>query len=115
MKKLIFTLSVILAFGNGIVAFAGNNPAIVIKSNSKFATTSGKVKANPWHDAIVTQMGGIVVQSVGNGTCPVMGHKITSKHNATITLSNGKHMEVCCTPCREKVEKDLLKYEAYLF
>jgi hypothetical protein len=104
-----------LLFGTAALSLAGNHPANPSKSISTFATTAGKVKANPWHDAIVSQTGSVVVQRVGNGTCPVMNHRITSKHNATITLSNGKHMEVCCAPCKEKVEKDLSKYEAYLF
>lgn len=115
MKTLTFVLSLAVLLGIVTLGFAGNNPFNPPKGNAKFATESGKVKANASHDNIVAEKGGLVVQKPGNGICPVMNHKITSKHNAVVTLSNGKHMEVCCMPCKDLIEKDLSKFEAYQY
>ena len=69
----------------------------------------------PWAKGTQQYSEGVVVSTPGNMICPVMGHRITSKHNAVVALSNGKHMSVCCAPCKETVEKDLGKYQALMF
>lgn len=88
MKTL--TLTLVLMFGITTFSFAGNQPAQIYPA-------------------------GIVVANTGNRVCPVMNHQITSKHNFEIALSNGKHMTVCCSPCKETVEKDLGKYQALMY
>lgn len=116
MKTFTFVLAVVIALGSTALGFAGNHPAVTpAYPAAKFATTAGPVKANPWHAAILSGTGAIVVAKAGNDVCPVMGHRITSKHNAVIALSNGRHMEVCCGPCGREVEKDLAKYQAFMY
>jgi hypothetical protein len=58
---------------------------------------------------------------VGSGVwynfCPAAGilHKITVKNQDEVVLSNGKRIMLCCKTCKEDVEKDLNKFEAFLY
>lgn len=115
MKTFIAVLSMVLLLGSAPLSLAGNNPANPYKSKATFATTPSPVKVNPWHEGVLSKTGSLVVPKPFYDTCPVMGHKITSKHNATIALSNGKYMEVCCSPCKETIEKDLAKYKVFQY
>ncbi len=101
-------------FGITTFSFAGNLPAQTYPAG-QFATTSGNTQVTPWAKAVIQYPAGIVVANTGNRVCPVMNHRITSKHNFEIALSNGKHMTVCCSPCKETVEKDLGKYQALMY
>jgi hypothetical protein len=56
-----------------------------------------------------------VAVNAGNGVCPVMNRRMGPKHEFEIALSNGRHMRVCCMPCKETVEKDLGKYQALTY
>lgn len=116
MKTLTTVLTFACMTGFTTFAFAGNHPAVPPTSPAaKFAATAGPVKANAWHDAVLSTTGAVVVPRAGNGICPVMGERITSKRNAVVTLSNGRHMEVCCAPCGREAEKDLAKYRAFMY
>jgi len=112
MKTL--TLALALILGTITTSFAGNHPALTYPMG-KFATIGGTVNVTPWAKNVLNYQGGVVVAAAGNGICPVMNHRITSKHNATIALSNGKYMNVCCRPCKDVVEKDLGKFKTYMY
>ena len=114
MKTLTLVLASAFILGFTPLSFAGNHPALTYPA-AQMATTAGSVDVSPWHKGALTYLGGIVVAKAGTGVCPVMNHKITSKHNAVVALSNGKHAEVCCPVCKEEIEKDLAKYEAFMF
>ena len=114
MKTLTFALTTAFALAFTTLSFAGNHPVLTYPT-AQLATTAGTVDVTPWHKGALSHQGGIVVAKAGNGVCPVMNHKITSKHNAMIALSNGKQMEVCCPSCKQHVEKDLAKYQAFMF
>lgn len=114
MKTLTFALTFAFALAFTTLSFAGNNPALTYPAG-QLAVTAGTTDVTPWHKGALANQGGIVVAKAGNGVCPVMSHKISSKHNAVIALSNGKHMEVCCPACKQEIEKDLAKYEAFMF
>ncbi len=114
MKTLTFVLTFAFALAFTTLSFAGNKPALTYPAG-QLAVTAGTVDVTPWHKGEPAYQGGIVVAKTGNGICPVMNHRITSKHHAMIVLSNGKGMEVCCPSCKQDVEKDLSKYETYMF
>src|ERR1039458_5951028 len=110
MKTL--TLALTFAFALGTAAsFAGNNPALTYPAG-QFATTAGNIQVTPWAKAVLQYPGAIVVADASNGICPVMNHRISSKHSTVIGLSNGKHMTVCCPSCKQVVENNLGKYQA---
>ncbi|HEY5038457.1 MAG TPA: hypothetical protein VIJ93_05230 [bacterium] len=119
MKTKIAVAALAFLFGTAAASFAGNHPALTHPAGG-FATVEAAV-SNP--GTIPGKVGplaykypaGVVVASAGNIVCPVMNHRITSKHNATVALSNGKYMQVCCPSCKQTVEKDLGKYKVYLF
>ena len=112
MKTLTLTLA--LMFGITGFSFAGNQPAMTYPAG-QFATAGGNSQVTPWAKGAGQTSEGVVVAKAGNGVCPVMNHRITSKHNFQIILSNGKHMSVCCAPCKETVEKDLGKFQALMY
>ncbi len=114
MKTLTFALAVALILGTTTFSFAGNHPAVTYPAG-KFATTGGNTQVTPWNKGSLQYPGGVVVAKAENGVCPVMGHKITSKHNAVVVLSNGKHMTLCCVPCKQSVEQNLAKYQDLMY
>ena len=112
MKTIVFTLAFL--FGITAVSFAGNHPALTYPEGV-FATDSGNTQVTPWAKSVLVYPAGVVVAAAGNGVCPVMNNAITSKHEAVVTLSNGKHAFVCCGSCKDEMEKDLGKYESSMF
>ena len=115
MKTLTSILVFVLAFGFTTLSFAGNHPALTYPSG-QFSATGGKVEVGPWHKGALAYQGGVVVPGPWYSNCPVTRQVINSKHpGAEVALSNGKRALVCCVPCKKDIEKDLGKYQAYLF
>lgn len=114
MKTLTSALTFAFALIFTTLSFAGNRPALTYPE-ARLAATTGTVAVTPWQKGALAYQGGIVVAKAGNNVCPVMGNSITSKREAVVTLSNGRHMEVCCTPCKQEAEKDLAKYQAFMY
>ncbi len=115
MKTLTFAIALVLTLGTTALSFAGNNPALTYPTGG--FSKVGAIVSNPGKVGALAYKypSGIVVASAGNDICPVMKHRITSKHNATIALSNGKYMSVCCSPCKNNVEKDLGKFQTFMY
>ena len=59
---------------------------------------------------------GIVELGAWYRMCPVMPNVILNpKHSTEVTLSNGKRIMLSCGNCKDAVEKDLAKYEIYMY
>ncbi len=114
MKTLTFVFALALILGTTTLGFAGTQPAVKYPAG-QFATAGGNVQVTPWAKGVHQYPGGVVVVNPGNGICPVMNNPIKSKHNLEIALSNGKHMTVCCVPCKGTIEKDLRKFQAFMY
>jgi ribosomal protein S27E len=119
MKTKIVVAALAFLFGTTTASFAGNHSALTYPTGG-YATVGAAV-SNPGNlpgkvgPLAYKYPAGVMVASAGNSVCPVMNHRITSKHNATVVLSNGKYMQVCCPSCKQTVDKDLGKYKTFLF
>jgi hypothetical protein len=116
MKKNI-VLALAFVLGTTAVSFAGNRPVVTYAARQLVlaGTPGAQVGVAPGKIGSVQNVAGISVANVSNGICPVMGHRITSKHNADVFLSNGQHVMVCCSPCKKDIEQNTEKYKAFMF
>ena len=104
----------ILFFAFAAISFAGNHPAVTTPGG-QLATSPTIVEVTPWHKGM-SYVGGVTTSGAWYAKCPLMGHAINAKRpGVEVTLSNGKRMMVCCTPCKDDAEKDLAKYEIYQY
>jgi len=117
MKKNIVVLALAFVLGTTAMSFAGNHPAVTYPAGQLVLAGTPVPQAGvaPGKTGSVKNAAGIFVANVNNGICPVMGHRITSKHNADVFLSNGKHVMVCCSPCKKDIEQNTEKYKAFMF
>ena len=117
MKTFMKTLALVLTFGVAALAFAGNKPALTYPEGQS-AITSGTVDVTPWNKGALVYAGGTVVPVLGYNYCPAAGpnRTFTAKHpGVQVALSNGKRIMLCCTPCKDDVEKDLTKFVAFMY
>ncbi len=115
MKTFTFTLGLALLLG--AAAFAGNKPALTYPTG-QFATALDNIQADvtPWGKTVLRYPAGIVMARGLNSSCPVLGRALDAKRpGTTVTLSNGKKALVCCAPCKEEMERDLGKYETFMY
>ena len=118
MKAKITSLLILFVFGITVSSFAGNHPALTYPAG-KWATAGNVApektalpgKTGPLHYAT----GVVAATGAWYSTCPVLKNPINSKHEAMITLTNGKSMMVCCAPCKKNAEKSLGKYKMFMF
>jgi hypothetical protein len=119
MKTKITLTAAALLLGVAGTSFAGNRPALtypagILASSSEAAQMD---EVTPWHKGALHHM---AAASVGPGVwythCPVMtGVVLNSKHEAEVTLSNGKKIMLSCAGLKDTVEADLEKYEPYMY
>jgi hypothetical protein len=119
MKNLIKAVAMVLTLGTASFSFAGNNPAVTYPSAVMAASnTTGQVQeANPWNKgAVQHQTASFAGLGVWYTHCPVMTNLIlNSKHEAEVTLSNGKQIVLSSANLKDVVEANLQKYEAYMY
>ena len=114
MKTFTSVLALMLLLGAPSLSFAGNHPALTSQAG-RHATIEDKARVATLGKTVIEYPAGVAADRSGNGTCPVMGHKITSKHHAVISLADGRHMDVCCGTCKKDVAADPAKYQGYIY
>jgi hypothetical protein len=116
MKKNI-VLALVFVLGTTAVSFAGNRPAVTYAAGQLVLAGTPVPQAGvaPGKSGSVQYAMGISAANVSNDICPVMGHRITSKRNAVVFLSNGKHVMVCCSPCKKDIDQNVDKYKDFMF
>lgn len=108
-----------LAFTLGTTTFgiAGNNPAIPPSPGVPLSEIKVGMEVGPkWDRKTVIIEGATVGVGAWYRTCPVMpGTILNPKHSTEVRLSNGKRIMLSCGNCKDAVEKDLAKYEVYMY
>jgi hypothetical protein len=72
-------------------------------------------ESTPWHKGAVQYASGIVTTGAWYRTCPVSHVLLNSKHEAEVTLSNGRKIMLASAGLRDKVEANLKAYTAYMY
>src|ERR1700723_2420234 len=118
MKNLIKAAAMVLTLGTAAFSFAGNRPSLTYPSGVMATTnTDGQLQANnPWNKGAVQYLASVLGTGVWYTKCPVLGNVIlNSKHEAEVTLSNGKKIMLSSASLKDVVEANLRKYEAYMY
>jgi len=117
MKKSSLLFAAAFAFGLYTPGFSGNNPANPSGPGIPLsAARVEKVTGPKWARTAVPLPGAVVQVGAWYRDCPVMPGKVLTKFGRVeTTLSNGKRITLGCMDCKKEVEKDLKKYEDYMY
>jgi hypothetical protein len=110
------TLALALIIGSATLSHAGNIPSVTYPQGA-LATSNGSVQMTentPWHKGI-SYASGIVTTGAWYRICPVSHMILNSKHEAEVTLSNGKKIMLAWAGLKDTVEANLGKYAAYMY
>ena len=119
MKTLTFTLAFILVLGTITTVFAGNQPALTYPSGS-LVTAQDSVQMDqvtPWNKGAIHYTTGVMSKGAWYSYCPAAGPTalLSQKTRAEVKLSNGMRIMLCCKPCKADVEKDLAKFQGFMY
>ena len=118
MKNLKLAAMTALMLGTATCAFAGNKPAVihqdgVLATSNDTGLTEG---FTPWNKGAVKHLTSVCATGAWYRNCPVMTNMILSpKHEAEVTLSNGKQIMLSSASLKTVVEADLKKYAAFMY
>lgn len=119
MKNLKLNLTLALTLVTAGTSFAGNKPAVTYPSGM-LASANSPVRIDevtPWHKGAVHYTAApMVTLGPQYRYCPVMTNVLlNSKHEAEVTLSNGKRIMLSYAGLKGAVEADIKKYEPYMY
>lgn len=117
LKNTTTLLAQALIIGSAALSYAGNIPAVTYPQGA-LATSNSSVQmaeTNPWHKGAQQYASGIVVAGPSYKICPVSHATLNSKHEAVVTLSNGKMIMLANAGLKSVVEADLKKYAPFMF
>jgi len=117
MKTKYALLALAFVLGATTFGFAGNNPANPPSLGVPLSAMKvGREVGPKWDRKTIVVEGSTVGVGAWYRTCPVMPSTIlNSKHSTEVRLSNGKRIMLSCGNCKNAVEKDLAKYEIYMY
>ena len=117
MKNLKLSVMTALILGTATCGFAGNNPAVTHQDGVMATTPTGQMEGyTPWNKGALKHMTAVCATGAWYRNCPVMTNLILSpKHEAEVTLSNGKQIMLSSASLKSVVEADLKKYAAFMY
>lgn len=118
MKTKYALLALVFTLGITSLGFAGNNPAIPPSSGVPLSEVKVGMEVGPkWVRKTVIIEGATVSVGAWYRTCPVMPGMILNPKTSSVEvkLSNGKRITLSCGNCKDDVERNLEKYEAYMY
>ena len=117
MKTKYTALTLALTLVTTTLGFAGNHPANPPSPGVPLSDIKVGMEVGPkWDRKTVIIEGATVGVGAWYRTCPVMpGTILNPKHSVEVRLSNGKRIMLSCGNCKADVEKDLPKYEVYMY
>ncbi len=111
------TLALALILGTTSLSFAGNHPALTYPG-AALASANAPVQieeVTPWHKGAIKYASGIMMIGAWYQACPVSHMILNSKHEAEVTLSNGKKIMLASAALKEEVEANLGKYAPFMY
>ena len=109
-------LALALIIGSASLSFAGNIPAVTYPQGALVTSSSSvqMTESTPWHKG-TQYASGVVTTGAWYRTCPVSHVLLNSKHEAEVTLSNGKKIMLASAGLKDKVEANLKAYTPYMY